>query len=219
MAAFQAAKVVSALPSTLTPDTIYLVRSGTGFNLFCSDATGSIAHGPSEATSITAGSMSATDKAKLDGVETFATSNATNTVLLARANHTGVQEISTITNLQTELNDKIGSAAVTAALATKADVGMIPAGTANTLDINSVGKEVPISGNITIPTNASVAYAIGSCILLRCDTTNRTITGPATNSLILEGSSASVTNFVLKANKSVIIRKTGTNSWRVYGDV
>lgn len=44
MAKFRAAKTVSALPGTLTPDTAYFVRAGEGFDLYCSDSTGSIAH-------------------------------------------------------------------------------------------------------------------------------------------------------------------------------
>lgn len=99
-----------------------------------------------------------------------------------------------------------------------ADIGLIDAGTANTLNLAAAGKEVPITANTTIPTNASVAHAIGTCILLRCDGTARTITGPATNSLTLEGSATGVTSFVMKINKSYVIRKTGTDAWRVYGD-
>jgi hypothetical protein len=37
-------KVVGSLPATLTPDTLYMVRTGAGFDLYVSDATGSIAH-------------------------------------------------------------------------------------------------------------------------------------------------------------------------------
>ncbi len=37
-------KVVSVLPSTLIPDTVYAVRSGGGFDLYFSDVTGSVAH-------------------------------------------------------------------------------------------------------------------------------------------------------------------------------
>lgn len=47
-----------------------------------------------------------TDKQKLDGVATGATANSTDTFLRSRANHTGSQAISTITNLQTELNNR-----------------------------------------------------------------------------------------------------------------
>ena len=44
MSTIRFAKVVGSLPATLQPNTMYLVRTGTGFDLYCSDATGSIAH-------------------------------------------------------------------------------------------------------------------------------------------------------------------------------
>jgi hypothetical protein len=37
-------KVVASLPTTLEPNAVYFVRSGTGFDLYCTDQTGSIAH-------------------------------------------------------------------------------------------------------------------------------------------------------------------------------
>ncbi|CAB4140445.1 Phage tail repeat like [uncultured Caudovirales phage] len=51
------------------------------------------------ATTATAGFMSAADKAKLDGVASGATANATDTALRDRATHTGTQAASTITGL------------------------------------------------------------------------------------------------------------------------
>ena len=44
MADFKIHKVVSSLPGTLEADTIYLVRTGSGFDLYVSDTTGSVAH-------------------------------------------------------------------------------------------------------------------------------------------------------------------------------
>lgn len=44
MADFKIHKVVSALPGTLEADTIYLVRTGSGFDLYVSDTTGSVAY-------------------------------------------------------------------------------------------------------------------------------------------------------------------------------
>lgn len=38
------AKVIASLPVTLVRDTFYAVRTGTGFDLYLSDATGSVAH-------------------------------------------------------------------------------------------------------------------------------------------------------------------------------
>ena len=57
------------------------------------------------ATTSTAGSMSALDKTKLDGIATGATANSSDATLLNRANHTGEQAISTVTGLQTELDN------------------------------------------------------------------------------------------------------------------
>lgn len=44
MAAIRFAKVVASLPGKLAPDTLYMVRVGDGFDLYVSDATGSIAY-------------------------------------------------------------------------------------------------------------------------------------------------------------------------------
>lgn len=44
MATFKIEKVVSALPGTLVADTVYAVRAGTGFDLYITDNTASIAH-------------------------------------------------------------------------------------------------------------------------------------------------------------------------------
>lgn len=62
---------------------------------------------PTNATTSVDGFMSATDKTKLNGVATGATANAADATLLDRANHTGSQAISTITNLQTSLDAKV----------------------------------------------------------------------------------------------------------------
>lgn len=37
-------KIVSGLPSQLTPDALYAVRTGAGFYLYVADKTGSVAH-------------------------------------------------------------------------------------------------------------------------------------------------------------------------------
>lgn len=102
---------------------------------------------------------------------------------------------------------------------TKADTGMVPAGSTNAIALTDVGGAVAITANTTIPTNASVAIPVGACVLLQCGSTARTITGPASSSLVLEGSATAVTSFTLKANKGAVIRKTATDAWHVYGDV
>jgi len=54
MATLRFSKVVAGLPGTLTPDTLYLVRAGAGFDLYVSDATGSIAYPVNAPTAVAA---------------------------------------------------------------------------------------------------------------------------------------------------------------------
>lgn len=68
------------------------------------------------ATTSLAGVMVSADKAKLDGIATGATANATDAQLRDRATHTGVQAISTVTGLQTALDGKQPFAANLSAL-------------------------------------------------------------------------------------------------------
>lgn len=47
---FRVDKVVATLPSILTPDTVYAVRTGVGFDLYMSDSTGTVTHPHNTAT-------------------------------------------------------------------------------------------------------------------------------------------------------------------------
>lgn len=75
------------------------------------DATHAGAGGTAHAvaTSGAAGFMAAGDKSKIDGIAPGATANSSDATLLARANHTGAQAISTVTGLQTALDGKAAS--------------------------------------------------------------------------------------------------------------
>ena len=55
-----------------------------------------------------AGFMSGADKAKIDGIEAGATANANNATLLNRANHTGTQAASTISDFNEAAQDAVG---------------------------------------------------------------------------------------------------------------
>lgn len=44
MSLFLAEKVISTVPENITPDTVYFVRVGVGFDLYVSDSTGTVAH-------------------------------------------------------------------------------------------------------------------------------------------------------------------------------
>lgn len=80
----------------------------------------------SAATTGAAGSMSAADKTKLDGVASAASANSSDATLLARANHTGTQTLDTTTDSATRL-------AMTAAERTKLS-GIATSATANSTD-------------------------------------------------------------------------------------
>lgn len=62
--------------------------------------------GINDATQSDRGAMTASDKTKLDGIDTGATQNETDAYLLDRGNHTGTQAISTVSGLQSALDDK-----------------------------------------------------------------------------------------------------------------
>lgn len=61
---------------------------------------------PTYATTTVGGLMSATDKTKLNGIAVGATVNSTDAFLLDRTNHTGSQAISTVSGLQSTLDNK-----------------------------------------------------------------------------------------------------------------
>lgn len=182
-------KLTSGVPSAAVAGTDYVVPSG----------------------SITGSAAKLTTARTINGTSFNGSANITTT-------QWGTARNITIGNSTQSVN---GSAAVTYTLASigAAQVGMIPSGSTSAIVLTDVGGAVSVAANITIPTNASVAIPVGACILLQCDSTARTITGPAASSLVLEGSAAAVTSFTLKANKGAVIRKTATDAWHVYGDV
>lgn len=53
MTTFAASKVLSSLPQTLAPDTVYFVRVGVGIDIYVTDSTGEIAYGLNAPNAIT----------------------------------------------------------------------------------------------------------------------------------------------------------------------
>jgi hypothetical protein len=78
--------------------TTLIITSSTGNDVTISSATIALA-----------GLMSAADKTKLNGIATGATANAADATLLSRANHTGTQPASTISDFSTAVNALIAS--------------------------------------------------------------------------------------------------------------
>jgi len=91
------------------------VTNVTGTAPITSSGGATPAIGITAATSGAAGSMSAADKSKIDGISAGATVNSPDATLLNRANHTGTQAISTVSGLQTALDAKIATTLIGAA--------------------------------------------------------------------------------------------------------
>ena len=68
---------------------------------------GGVAH--TNATTSVAGFMSDGDKTKLDGIATGATANSADATLLARANHTGTQPASTVSDFSEAVDDRVAA--------------------------------------------------------------------------------------------------------------
>lgn len=95
-------KKISELDSLLSPDgSEYLVveTGSTNKKVLAEDIAALVDTTYSDATTSVSGLMSGADKTKLDGVASNATANSADATLLARANHTGTQSVSTITGL------------------------------------------------------------------------------------------------------------------------
>ncbi|WP_200875330.1 hypothetical protein, partial [Sphingobium indicum] len=86
---------LDTVPSVDGTETFPVLKSGYNYKMTVSQIVAWI----SNATSSVAGFMSASDKSKLDSVQTGATANATNAELRNRATHTGTQPAATITGL------------------------------------------------------------------------------------------------------------------------
>ena len=148
------------------------------------------------ATTSAAGSMSAADKTKLDGVATGATANATDAQLRDRSTHTGTQAVGTITGLATiatsgSATDLSAGTVPSARLSTKA-VGGLGAGSGVALTASAASI---LSSTITLPACAAgdVLMVEGSFTILNNSTASRTYTG------VLKLGATSILTFTLGA--------------------
>ncbi len=128
-----------------------------------------LGHTHPNATSLTSGFLSNTDKAKLDGVAPGATVNSSDAALRDRSTHTGTQGASTISDLGEAID-----ARVSALLVAGTHVSLDYNDVANTLTINASGG----GGGGSTPTNLA-AVAAPSSITVTSDTGTDALIGPA----------------------------------------
>ena len=120
--------------------------------------------------------MTSTERAKLAGVASGATANSSDTTLLARANHTGTQAISTVLGLQLTLDAKaeafppvhaVGNSGAALTLNASATAGSI--------------KTVTLTANCTLTLTGAVAgrATVLELVLTQDATGGRTVTWPS----------------------------------------
>jgi|GEM_PF-2814241 len=153
---------ISATPGAGVTD---LSTTTTASDVTVVSSTGDDAVLPA-ATAIAAGVLTAGDKTKLDGIATSATANSSDATLLDRANHTGTQVISTVTGLQTALDEKATTSALTSGLAGKADTSHAHA------IADTTGLQTALDGK-----QAAGSYAAATHMHAASDVSDSTITG------------------------------------------
>lgn len=119
-------------------------------------SSGGAAHANAVASGA-AGFMTGADKAKLDGVATGATANSSNATLLARANHTGTQTASTISDFNSATRAQVESELIAGS-----NVTITPGstGATRTLTISAAsggGSGTVTSVGMSVPTGLAVA--------------------------------------------------------------
>jgi len=103
-----------------------------------------------------AGSISSADKTKLDGIAAGATNNISDASLLARANHTGTQVSSTISDFAEAAQDAMGamvSNSSTVGLAYNDVANTLTASTMSQMSITSDSSGLKLAGDATTPGN------------------------------------------------------------------
>ena len=134
-------------------------RTATGLDI--ASSTGNDATVPL-ATETLAGLLAPAAKAKVDGIASGATANATNEQLRDRSTHTGTQPASTITGLGTAATANTGDFA-TSAQGALAATAVQPPGLASTLAAyltaaNAASSYQPLSANLTALAANNAAY-------------------------------------------------------------
>ena len=109
----QQGRITAAANGSSGTGTTNLSTTANGTSLTVASDTGTNASIPAATTSAW-GAMTDEDKTKLDGIATGATANSSDATLLGRANHTGSQAASTISNFDTEVANNSAVTANTA---------------------------------------------------------------------------------------------------------
>jgi len=147
MSNFKVSKLVSSLPANLEPNAVYFVRTGVGFDLYCTDQTGSFAH-----------QINGVDPAEIRAIEQTATYS-----ILGIGNGTyfideRVPRALTIARLRTLRNVRASGASFTFSLTNNgANITGVSTISGSTVQLAS---PLTASANNVIAVNGSLAFVI-----------------------------------------------------------
>jgi hypothetical protein len=150
--------------------------------------------------------LTATQVRTLINVADGATANSADATLLARANHTGTQAQSTITNLVTDL-----AAKADAVLAIQTTVTSV-----QTIDNNDNNTVKQFSGSTARTWTLNSTPTAGTMVIIRSTATNN-LTLSAASGMFINGATSSVTSAVITNGGVVTIIHLGSGVWLVTG--
>lgn len=91
-------------------------------------------------------------------------------------------------------------------------------GTTRTLQLSDAGRMIHVSGNITIPANSSVAFPIGTIIILSNNSGTNSTVSITSDTLRLSGASSTGSR-TLAGRGTAFLMKVNTTEWKIGGDV
>jgi hypothetical protein len=184
--------------------------------------------------------MTSAERTKLSGIATAATANSADATLLARANHTGTQTASTVSDFAEAVDDRVaallvagsnvtltyndGANTLTVAATGGSSTVLVHAvgnsGTALTLDAASASgyvKTITLTGNCTFTLTGATAGQVAALelILTQDGTGSRTVTWPA--SVKWAGGAPTLSTAAAAVDRIVLTSYNGGTTW--YGDL
>lgn len=153
--------------------------------------------------------LTATQVRTLINVADGATANSSDATLLARANHTGTQAISTVSGLQAALDAKTGLPVVATFTGNK---------TLALADINTYNVSQDATAQaVTLPAQATVAWTADAEIHIEQGGTG-TVTVTGATGVTVNGVSAG--SFALAGQYAVVtLKRSGADSWTLIGGI
>jgi hypothetical protein len=156
-------RVTVAASGSAGTGTTNLSTTANGTSLTVNSDTGTNASIPAATTSAW-GAMTDEDKTKLDGIATGATANSSDATLLNRANHTGSQLASTISDFDTEVANNTAVAANTAKVSNATHTGDVTGSTTLTIAAGAVTHDKISTTDSVFKINASDQVRIGGTL-------------------------------------------------------